>query len=624
MIYKTLSLRLFNRAIWSFFLTSNEVLEAVRTIELMIIALRFLLIRAPLLIVWTRLPGLKEINPPYYDQLVEVLKPQERPLLTMWDIRDPSLGDVKSKEELADFIRTAKRRALVPRPFRETVAGSVLAGLLLELGPAFIKLSYIWSMSQAIRPGIRERLRLMQRNIPPMKPKDFKKALEREMNELGFTVEEEFEWVEAHPLANGSLSEICRAKLRSGENVAIKLQRPYMEAITMLDTMVVRRAGSLIWRVFHGVRKNDPRLFGDCFSETLRWEQDFFLEGRMSELLQSHVVKDPLYSQLVKIPKVYSEYCTVKLMVMELVENYHDIDHILEMGPENVWDVLSTKLPQYSEEEPLQLFRALASLWGDALVSWGYMHADLRPGNVFLLEPQDGCGWRIFLCDFALTEEMPEYLRIWMVDWLRAVLWLADAEEFTRVALRFVPRDELEKIHRDFPCLVNRRYCAEATEKVRSIILAPHVDPYIANIRNYLVIRHTETTGDSGEAVFPITWMGGRSAGAEAWDLIQRLSIPLKVNELVTSDHWILFNSLTYVEGILATLWLRASWEDIFGHSVRRELRREIEDAMRYMPVTEFKDYIKDVTDLVQRPKYHSILRENARIEPPPSRPVST
>ena len=391
----------------------------------------------------------------------------------------------------------------------------------------------------------------------------------------------------------------------------------------MLDTMIVRRAVSLIWRVFHGVRKNDPRLFSDCFSETLRWEQDFFLEGRMSDLLQSHIDKDPLYSQLVKIPKVYSDYGTVKLLVVELVEHYHDIDRILDMDTEKVWEVLSTKLPQYPEDEPLHMFRALASMWGDALVSWGYMHADLRPGNVFLLEPQDGYGWRIFLCDLALTEEMPEYLRIWMADWLRAVLWLADAEEFVRVALRFVLKDELEKIHRDFPYLVSRRYSAEAVEKVRSIILAPHVDPYIANIRNYLVTRHTETKGDSGEAVFPITWMGGRSAGAEGWDLIQRLSIPLDVDELVTSDHWIMFNSLTYVEGIIATLWLHAGWEDIFGHSLRRELRNEIEDTMRYMEVTEFREYMKDVTELVKRPKYHSILRENARIGPPPSGPVS-
>ena len=623
MIYRTLALRLFNRAIWSFLLTSNEVLEAMRTIELFFLALRFLIIRAPLLLIWTRAPILKSITPPYYKQLVEVMKPQERPLMIMWGISNPSLAEVKSKDELAEYIRNAKRKAAKAHPLFETLTGCVFAGLLLELGPAFIKLSYIFSMSQSLKPSVRERLRFMQDNIPPMKSSEFKRLFAKEMDELGISIDKEFEWVDTEPLANGALSEIHRAKLKTGEMVAIKLQRPYMEAITMLDSMVVRRGCSLVWRIFHGVRKNDPRLFADCFAETLRWEQDLFLEGRMGELLQSHCDKNPLYSQMIRIPKTYDDYGTVKVMVMELIENYHPIDRIMDLDPDKAWEILNTKFPQYPENEPIQLIKALAAMWGDALASWGYMHADMRPGNVFFLEPQDGYGWRIFLCDLSLTEEMPEYLRIWVVDWLRSVMWLADAEEFTRVALRFVMKDELLKIHRDFAYLVSLPYSFEAVEKIRSIILAPHIDPYIANIRSFLVLRHIETPDDSGNSVFPITWMGGRSAGAESWDLIQRLSIPLGVDELVTSDHWLVFNSIVYMEGILATYSIHATWEDIFGHSLRQEMRNEIEDGMRYTEITEMRQCLKETTDLLGRPKYHSILRENARIEAPPSRKVS-
>lgn len=614
------SLRLYNRGAWTFLFTTHEILEAMRVGELAFIAFRFLLFRAPMLILWTRLPVLRGRKAPY-GELAQILGPQSnRPPFLVFETGEIALGDIKTKDELARFIQTARREASAPCSTVNTIIAGVAVGLLVQWGPAFIKLGETLSMRPEVSPFLREQFRLMQDRIPRMKDSTARKCIEKEMKEMGVTVEEAFEWIDMKPLASAALCQVHQAKLRGGKKVALKIQRPYIEAIQAIDSLIIESAASWGWRLFHGTRKADPRLFGQAYSVNFSKEIDFFLEGRMQELFAEHINHNHAYSKTVKVAKIYADLSTKKLLVMELVEHYHSMDRLLELDQDMIWEILTTKVPAFPNEEPAHLFRAIGAVWGDALLNGGILYGEPHLGNVFLLEPQDGNGWRIFFSDFGLVNELSDHLKYWIVDWLRALLWLADGEEFFRVAVRYVePFEVLDTIHPRFGVLVRSPYSSEVVEKVRSIIPSPDADPYLTNIRNFIVRRYFEGGVQDSESSITLRTRipGGKTVGSEAWDLMQRFSIPLKIDKVFSHDHWLLFNALINIEGLTSTFSIHATWEEIFLDPLRDQLISEAENELRDVTVVDVRDYLGGVRELVQRHNMAWLLRQGAKVEAP-------
>jgi hypothetical protein len=273
-------------------------------------------------------------------------------------------------------------------------------------------------MREEIPPTIRKEFALLQDKLPPMGPDQVRKLLEKE---LGKPVEAVFDYVEWTPIAAASLSQVHKAKLRiEQEEVALKIRRPYLEGIVTLDTIIICDIMvGLQNRMLPLLHKStDSRLFTSSYRESLQEEIDLVLEARYQERFRKILMKHPIYRQTNYVARVYSEYTTTKLIVMELVENYHRLDRLMdELTPEQLLEFASTKVQGYPQDLPLQLIFAQVAIALQGQTGWGFCHGDFHLGNLYAKEPEyEGDNWKIFLCDFGMMIDVPENDRLIMLQ----------------------------------------------------------------------------------------------------------------------------------------------------------------------------------------------------------------
>ena len=409
------AVRLYHPAPWGWLYSYQAVLITLRMMEHAFIVAKYLLVKAPLLMMWTRLPGTRHRRPPVWKDLAEVLAPIDtRPSLSLGGgLLGTDLADAEDVGEVSELMDSFMATVETP-PRLWSLFGSVLRGLHTEQGPAFIKFGQILSMRDELPPNIKKELQFLQDKLPPMGPKETKQRLEKE---LGKPVEAVFEWVDYTPIAAGSLAQVHKAKLRiEQEEVALKIRRPYLEGIVTLDTIIICDImfGLLnrMLPLFH--KSTDTRLFTSSYRESLEQEIDLVLEARYQEEYQRRVMSHAIYKQTNHVAKVYPEYTTTKLIVMELVQNYHRMDRLLdELTPEQLLDFATTKVEGYPQDLPIQLAFAQVALCIEGMLRWGLSHGDFHLGNLYALEPQkEGDNWKIFLCDFGMMMDFDESQRM--------------------------------------------------------------------------------------------------------------------------------------------------------------------------------------------------------------------
>ena len=319
------------------------------------------------------------------------------------------------------------------------MVGVTLRGLITELGSVFIKLAQIMSMRPELPPFLREELALVQDRLPAMPRQEVEIILKRELKR---PMEEVFEWVEEEPVAAASLASVYHAKLMTGEEVALKIQRPFLQGIVALDTVIIMKLiVGLINLLLPQVRKTDITIFTLSFQSAIKREINFELEGHIQEACRDFIEHDPIYRRYMKVANVYFDYCTTKLLTMEFVKGYVRWDDLLSLTPEEIWELVTMRIPGYPEDEPAH-YLYLASRFPISL-AWqtGIFHGDMHLANVMALRPENpGENWRIFLCDFGMFESLPvgsDELTA-LVEILEGIFWgdanlLVDAIQHTHV-----------------------------------------------------------------------------------------------------------------------------------------------------------------------------------------------
>jgi predicted unusual protein kinase regulating ubiquinone biosynthesis (AarF/ABC1/UbiB family) len=431
--------RLYHPAPWGWLYSYRGLLLILRMLELDFIALRYALFRAPLLIAWTRLPGLRNRRSPYDGGLRDVLAPTagRGSLLVGEDKLGSSLAWLRSIPEASELISALQGNVEPPSRFW-SVAGCFIRGLLTDLGPAFLKFGQILSMREEIPPTVRAELQLLQDKIPPMGYKEVKGILERE---LARPVEEVFEYVEETPIAAASLAQVHRAKLRKEqEEVALKVQRPHLQGAVALDTVIICDIviGSLRMLLPLFRKTVDTTAFTSSYRDSLAKEINFALEACVQDQIRRRVEEHDIYRQGLKIARPYREYCTGKLLTMELVKNYHRVDRIFdELTPQQLLGFATTRIEGYAPEAPFHLVWAMASFMCDSLVHWGVCHGDAHLGNLYLLEPEnEGAGWKMFFCDFGIFVEMTEDEKALLLELVSGLFYHVDGAKSAEAVAR--------------------------------------------------------------------------------------------------------------------------------------------------------------------------------------------
>ncbi|MDY6834401.1 MAG: AarF/UbiB family protein [Chloroflexota bacterium] len=451
----------YSEPLWAFLISYRVFLVTWRVIELSLIAFRFLIIRAPFLIVWTRLPIVRNISIPHLVKLQRIMEPRREKRIGIAGGRSgtKALDQYESLEMMAAGLGDLGS-SVKPRSWFQDIVGVTLRGLITELGSVFIKLAQIMSMRPEIPPFLREELALIQDRLPALPRKEVKTILERELKR---PVNDVFEWVADQPIAAASLASVYHAKLKTGEEVALKIQRPFLQGIVALDTIIILKLiVGLANLLLPQLRKTDITIFTLSFQTAIKREINFELEGHIQETCREYILNDPVYSRYMKIAQVYFDYTTTKLLTMEFVKGYVRWDDLLSLSPDEIWELVTMRIPGYPEDEPAH-FLYLASRFPISL-AWqtGIFHGDMHLANVMALRPENlGDNWRIFLCDFGMYESLPvgsEQLEA-LVEILEGIFWgdadlLVDAVQHTHVMtgarLTDVDWEPLQAAMRDF------------------------------------------------------------------------------------------------------------------------------------------------------------------------------
>ncbi|NEP78364.1 MAG: AarF/ABC1/UbiB kinase family protein [Okeania sp. SIO3B3] len=265
-----------------------------------------------------------------------------------------------------------------------------LRKILTRLGPTFIKVGQALSTRpDLIRKDFLEELTKLQDQLPPF---DNKKAISIIETELGQNINNIYSEISPRPVAAASLGQVYQARLRSGEIVAVKVQRPNLLPIITLDLFLMRWSASWLAPWLPLNLGHDLSLIVDEFGTKLFEEIDYINEGQNAERFATYFADDPS----VKVPSIYWRYTTIHVLTLEWIDGLKllDTEQIKAAGLDT--DTLIT----------VGVTSGLRQL-----LEFGFFHADPHPGNLFALK--DG---RMAYIDFGMMDQLEQDTKETLVD----------------------------------------------------------------------------------------------------------------------------------------------------------------------------------------------------------------
>ncbi|MEM9768652.1 MAG: AarF/ABC1/UbiB kinase family protein, partial [Cyanobacteria bacterium P01_D01_bin.71] len=283
-----------------------------------------------------------------------------------------------------------------------------LRQLLTRLGPTFIKVGQALSTRpDLVRKDFLEELTKLQDQLPPFSSSLAMAILEKE---LGYAPEEIYSRISPEPVAAASLGQVYRARLYSGDEVAVKIQRPNLLPLITCDLYIMRSAARLLGPLLPLNLGHDLTLIVDEFGTKLFEEIDYLNEGRNAELFAVNFQNDPK----VKVPSIYWRYSSGKVLTLEWIEGFK----LTDVGSIQAASLETDALVEIGVTSGLQ-----------QLLEYGFFHADPHPGNLFAMT--DG---RMAYIDFGMMDQLSQETKETLVD---AVVHLIN-QDYANLAADFV------------------------------------------------------------------------------------------------------------------------------------------------------------------------------------------
>ena len=319
----------------------------------------------------------------------------------------------------------------------------VLRNILIELGPVYVKLGQLLSTRPDLLPGrYVDTLTDLQANVPPVPWSQVENSIEQELNQ---PLEAVFSEIDRNAIAAGSIGQVYRAVLTNGQQVALKVKRPGIEAVVAQDISLIKSLAELVSRTDFG--KNFDMLgLAEEFSKAIQAELDFTTEAEYTEQLRTNLIDSKWFdSSKLVIPQVYNSLTTTRLLTIEWL---------------NGVPILEANLPQVRDDkdEATQrgeittiLFRAFfKQVYID-----GFFHADPHPGNIFYL--QDG---RIAILDCGMVGRLDPRTQQILTEMLLAIVDL-DGRRCSQLTLELAEGGQqvnLNKLTNDYDRMLRKYY----------------------------------------------------------------------------------------------------------------------------------------------------------------------
>ena len=234
---------------------------------------------------------------------------------------------------------------------------------LEDLGPIFVKFGQTLSTRRDLFPkDIATELVKLQDKVPPFSSTEARAIIEKE---LGSSISENFAEFEDVPLASASIAQVHVAKLKTGEDVVVKVLRPGVNEAVQRDIDLLYELAGLAQRFWEGAKRLRPIEVVAEFEKTILDELDLVREAASASELRRNFE----HSTILYIPKVYWDWTRERILVLERVYGI-PIGDVDKLKSENI----DLKL---LAERGVEIFFT-------QVLRDNFFHADMHPGNIFV------------------------------------------------------------------------------------------------------------------------------------------------------------------------------------------------------------------------------------------------
>jgi predicted unusual protein kinase regulating ubiquinone biosynthesis (AarF/ABC1/UbiB family) len=278
--------------------------------------------------------------------------------------------------------------------------------LAVELGGVLIKLGQFLSIRVDVLPEVvTAELSGLQDAVPAESLAAIQAVVEAE---FGRPLDQIFGSFAPQPEAAASLAQVHCARLLDGRPIVAKVQRPDIERTVETDLRAIHLASRWLKRYRPVRRRVDLDRIYDEFSRTTRAELDFVAEAHNAQQFAQNFAGDPT----VRVPQVYAEFSTRRVLVMEDVANI------------KITDFAAIEAAGIDRRE---VARRLFDTYLKQLFVHNFVHADPHPGNLFVEPlppspetplPDSPASFRLVFVDFGMMATVPQRVRQHLRDYL--------------------------------------------------------------------------------------------------------------------------------------------------------------------------------------------------------------
>ncbi|MDK8278728.1 ABC1 kinase family protein [Peptostreptococcus anaerobius] len=280
--------------------------------------------------------------------------------------------DKLNKESVAGNVTTHGPGSSV----KKMTTGQRLRFAFEELGPTYIKIGQIISTRKDLfDDDIISELSKLRDDVEQF---DDYIAMDLLDKELGVSRKEVFSYISESPIAAASIGQVYSARLKDGTDVVIKIQRPNIESTIKADIEILKRLSSNLEFLKKEWNVDIYDLISEMEMQLVR-ELDYKFEEVNGTKLRN-IFKD---SKEVFIPRIYDEYTTKRLLVMEKVNGLC------------LSDISSHKL---SDDKKKKIVDIGVRSFFRQVMTCGFFHADPHPGNIFVMDDM-----RLAYIDFGMV-----------------------------------------------------------------------------------------------------------------------------------------------------------------------------------------------------------------------------
>ncbi|OGV34567.1 MAG: ubiquinone biosynthesis regulatory protein kinase UbiB [Legionellales bacterium RIFCSPHIGHO2_12_FULL_35_11] len=241
--------------------------------------------------------------------------------------------------------------------------GVALRKSLEELGPIFVKFGQALSTRPDILPpDVAFQLNKLQDNVEPFSSEKVLQIIE---NTFGLSAHEVFANFDETPLASASIAQVHAAKLKTGEDVVVKVLRPDIHKVIAKDIKILKTIAKFADKYSAFARRLKPNEVVSEFEKSILNELNLNIEAANGSQLRRNFKN----SELLYIPEIYWDYVSDNILVMERIYGIPvaSIDQLVQHNI-NLKSLAERGLEIFFQ----QVFRDC------------FFHADMHPGNIFV------------------------------------------------------------------------------------------------------------------------------------------------------------------------------------------------------------------------------------------------